>query len=392
MMDESVDRWKIAFITADDPLDRRVRSGTPYCMVRALEKHCGEVVCLGPVRPPEFAAGKALDALTRRILKRRYMYLSSAPLSRAYARVFARRLSKRPFDLVVAVKASTEIAYLKTDIPIVYISDATFELMLDKYPAFSGLLDISRREGERLEAMAIHRARLALYPSRWAALSAVEHYGADPDKVEVINSGANLEGLPSRDEALARSPGDRCRLLFVGVDWERKGGPIALEALRYLSESGLPVELTICGSDPPAAAHLEGVRVIPYLDKNDPGQSAELNRLYMDSDFLLLPTRAECFGIAQGEACAFGLPVISTEVGGVPDAIEHGKSGYLLPPEAGGKQYAELIRDIFHDEERYRELARAARDAFEQRLNWDRWAQRLKEVVRPILTEGRAPV
>ncbi len=106
--------------------------------------------------------------------------------------------------------------------------------------------------------------------------------------------------------------------------------------------------------------------VIPYLDKNDERQSLELEKLYQMSDFLFFPTRNDCYGIVVCEANAYGLPVIATDTGGVPDIVKEGENGFLLPYNAGGKEYAELIAKIYRDNQHYTELVRSSRAAFDK--------------------------
>jgi glycosyltransferase involved in cell wall biosynthesis len=121
--------------------------------------------------------------------------------------------------------------------------------------------------------------------------------------------------------------------------------------------------------------------IIPFLDKNDPKQAELLARLFLESDFLLLPTRYECYGVVFCEAAAFGLPVITTDTGGVSGVVREGENGHLLPGEAGGADYARLIAEIYRDDERYYQLVRQSRSVFEERLNWDVWAQTVKQLL-----------
>src|SRR5207245_1514583 len=130
-------------------------------------------------------------------------------------------------------------------------------------------------------------------------------------------------------------------------------------------------ELIVCGCTPPEGVAHERLKVIPFLDKNDDKQRKELEQLLMSADFLLLPTRAEAYGLVFCEASAFGLPVIATNTGGVPEIVREGENGFLLPYEARGDAYAEVIARVYHNDERYAELVRASRAAFEERLNWD---------------------
>ncbi|MCI0330821.1 MAG: glycosyltransferase family 4 protein [candidate division Zixibacteria bacterium] len=345
-----------------------------------MEKNVGEVVFLGPVRLKRKWLGKLANR-TARMFAKQYDYTHNTFMSKAYARSFARKLAGQNFDFIFAPAASTEIAFLETKLPILYSSDTTFELMVNYYPGFSRLLPYSIREGNFVERKAVNKAALLIYPTDWAARSAVEDYGADPKKVHVVPYGANLDEVPEREKVLQRKKSERCRLLFLGVNWERKGGPIAFETLSQLEKTGIPAELTVCGCTPPASFSHQKMRVIPFLDKNDPAQSRQLADLFWESDFLLLPTRYECYGVVFCEAAAFGLPVITTDTGGVSSVIRNGENGYMLPYEAGGADYARLIAEIYGDNTRYYELVRKSRQAFEERLNWDFWAQTVRRLI-----------
>jgi glycosyltransferase involved in cell wall biosynthesis len=133
------------------------------------------------------------------------------------------------------------------------------------------------------------------------------------------------------------------------------------------------------------------MRVIPFLNKNHAGDRDRLTQLYLHSDFFLLPTRLDCSPIVTCEACAFGLPVISTQTGGVPEIVRQGVNGYLLPMEARGAEYAEVIRKVYLDAARYQQMRKAARVEFETRLNWDAWGMKvatlLKQLAKPAVME-----
>ena len=198
----------------------------------------------------------------------------------------------------------------------------------------TGILSRAARENaERLERNTIARADLVLYPSEWAAESAVRDYGADPARVHVIPWGANLEEAPDRASVLGcRKPGP-CRLLFIGANWEEKGADIAIGTLAELRGRGVEAELVICGCTPPKPVTQDGLTIIPYLDKNDREQRKRLDQLYRDADFFLLPTRADCYGIVFCEAAAHGVPSIAPATGGVPCAIRDGETRHLVAAE-----------------------------------------------------------
>ncbi|MBD3367656.1 MAG: glycosyltransferase [Candidatus Eisenbacteria bacterium] len=375
---------RIAFLTTGDPRRRDFWSGTPYSMLHSLRRRCGEVVPLGPLRSVTREVVRACVGARNRLTRGRFDHTHSRVVARAYARAAGRRLSEGRYDIIVAPAASEAVAYLETDLPIVYLSDATFRLMVDYYPAFSSLTRASLSQGEEIERRAIERSCAVVHPTRWSARSVVEDYGADPSRVHVIPYGPNLDAIP--DAAVARRHStDVCRLLFIGVDWVRKGGDIALGTLRALRERGIPAELVIVGCAPPDDPDVPGVRLMGRLDKSSTRDVRVLDELFASSTFLLLPTRAECSGIVFAEASAYGLPSIANRTGGVPDVVLDGRNGFLLDPDAGPREYASLIGSVCGDAQEYQDLCRRARGEYETRLNWDAWARRTVAVLESCL-------
>lgn len=380
---------KIAFLTATDARDKSSRSGTLYYMAKALEKHCGDVYYLGPLNSRMEKLTRFFNNLSLAIFKKSYAYEHSLLLSWSYAGIIREKLKGEDFDVIFAPVASTELASLSTDIPIIYTADATFNLISNYYPDyFSGQLEISGKEGNLIEQSAIEKADLLLYPTSWAANSAVNDYKVDKSKVNIIPYGANMDYIPSREAALNRKRSDKCRLLFLGVEWERKGGEIAFETLLELEKSGVSAELIVCGTVPPDEFKHEDMKVIPFLDKNDREENKKLQNLFLKSDFLLLPSRTEAYGVVFCEANAYGLPAVTTDTGGIPGVIEEGKNGYMLPLDSRGDEYANLIRKLYEDEERYHQLVISSRETFEDKLNWDSWGRRVSVLIKQLLDDN----
>ncbi len=373
-MNDEYKRLRIAFLTSLDPYDRRSWSGTIYHVAQTLQRHCGDITFIGPIDcSKQKTIGKVRNRASELLLKKKVMFTHGTLIAKHCAKIAGQRLARQPFDVIVTPTGETEIAYLNTDIPIVLVTDSTYRIMHDYYPAFSNILESSFRELETVATRAIHKSSLLLYASRWAAQSAIEDYHADRDKVHVIPFGANFEQSPPKEILTERKQSDRCKLLFIGVKWERKGGDIAFETLLKLEEMGIPVELTVVGCVPPPQFSRRSMKVVPFLNKNDESQRKELEKLYLTSDFLLFPTRNECYGIVVCEANAFGLPVIAADTGGVSGVVTEGENGFLLPLSARGDKYAEIVAELYRDQQRYAELVRSSRAAFDDRLNWDVW-------------------
>jgi glycosyltransferase involved in cell wall biosynthesis len=88
------------------------------------------------------------------------------------------------------------------------------------------------------------------------------------------------------------------------------------------------------------------------------------------------------------EANAYGVPVISTDTGGVSGVVREGVNGYLLPRGAQSGQFAQLIWNIWSDEGRYMELRLSSRKQFEDILNWQSWLANASNVIEEIAAKN----
>ena len=132
------------------------------------------------------------------------------------------------------------------------------------------------------------------------------------------------------------------------------------------------------------------MKVIPFLNKNDEQQVREIEKLYASSDFLILPTRSEAYGVVFCEAGVYGLPIITAQTGGVPEVVIDGENGYVLPFEARGAEYAAVIAKLYRDDARYAQMVRSSRAAYDERLNWDTWAKTVHALLQEVtVTQGQ---
>ena len=383
-MSDSRRARRIAFATIGDARDVRFWSGTPFHMWRSLASQGHEVIPIGPLNAPILPLYKAYSRLCRTLGMRDPRPFYAKPVVAQYAADAASKIRSASPEIVFAPAGSIFAWNVPDGVPLVYASDATFRLADNYHPNCRNLSGAARGAMERLERDTIARADLLLYPSEWAAESAIRDYGADPARVHVIPWGANLDDPPDRDCVLrCRKPGP-CRLLLIGVNWKEKGADIAIETLAELRERGVEAELVICGCTPPKPVTQEGLTIIPYLDKNRPEQRDRLFQLYAEADFFLLPTRSDCYGIVFCEAAARGVPSIAPATGGVPYAIRDGETGILMPRRATKGDYATVIAEVFANPSRLARLKQSSRDAFEDRLNWQAWSRRVSQLIQSL--------
>ncbi|MGA2205513.1 MAG: glycosyltransferase family 4 protein [Terracidiphilus sp.] len=189
--------------------------------------------------------------------------------------------------------------------------------------------------------------------------------------------GANLSGDASEVDVaqrIANRPRDRCELLLLGVDWARKGCAVAVDVARELNRRGMPTTLTIAGCTPPSGMALpECVKIIGFVDKRTPAGMDRVKDLFVNSHFLILPSRAECYGIVFAEANAFGVPILASNVGGIPTVINEGKNGFMVPIQdqrAEVEEYCELVLRAMSTPDIYRRLGNSALEEYKTRLNW----------------------
>lgn len=251
----------------------------------------------------------------------------------AQARAIARL--PRP-DVIWTSVAEVAIPHLWSQVgplrrPMVLDLDGTVEQIEAMAPQYFGR---APRRGMRLRvATLLQRAmwsRTAMFApwSKWAA-DGLRQRGIDGSRIRILPPGVDLDAWRPVDRT--RPEGHRPRLLFVGGDWKRKGGDNLLDVFR--AEFARQCTLDVVTRDTVPAA--PGVTV-HRLEANSPG----LRELYRQADLFVLPTTAECFGIASVEAMASGLPVIMGDVGGARDIVEDGRSGWLIAPTREGLRTA----------------------------------------------------
>ena len=339
------------------------------------------------------ATSTSVDKLTRikklfysKALGQRYQYQREPWVAAGYADQIESRLS--PSVNCILSPGSIPIARIRSRIPTVFYTDATFAGMLGFYDDFSNLCAETIRNGHRLEQEALASCSLAIYSSDWAAKTAIENYSVDPRKVRVVPFGANIECNRTHEDIVKlihRRPKDVCRLLFLGVDWRRKGGPVALEIAERLNKAGLKTELHIAGlRQPPVDPLPDFVIDHGFISKSTPEGKARLEQLIAGSHFLVLLSKAEAYGLVLCEANSFGVPDIVSNVGGIPTIVRDEINGKLFPLETSAADHALYIANLFSDYDRYEELALSSFEEYQQRLNWDVAGRRLMALLNEL--------
>ena len=363
---------RIGFVCVEDATDVKSWSGTPFHILRNLREQNVEVELFTPLNR-DFGRRLVLSWALARI-QGSPASLDRYPLAlHSYARQISMKLRQHPVDVIFAT-SSIPVALLECSQPIVFWTDAVFHSMCDYYQgSFSNLSSSDVRRGEWQEEESLRRCAIAAYSSTWAAETAKEL--TEPAKIRVLPFGPNLSSQHTAEQiaALAQKKREhgprRCELLFVGMDWERKGGDTAIETARLLNQAGIVTRLRVVGAKPPQIP-ADFVEYLGVIDKNSQDGLRRLSDLYCEADFFILPTRAEASAIVFCEANSFGVPTISYATGGVPDYVRNQVSGVCLPPGSPASHFAENISQVLSTPGCYEKLSLGAFHEFKTRLNW----------------------
>ena len=243
--------------------------------------------------------------------------------------------------------------------------------------------DFDRRtlRGERwiaLERRLYARAAVVFTRSRHVSRSLVTQYERPPERVVCVGAGSNARVC--EEEATERRSGPP-RILFIGVDWKRKGGPELAEAFSRLRGRHPEARLTIVGCRP--RIDLPNVDVVGYC----PVESVHVH--YQRAAVFCLPVHREPFGIAFVEALHHGLPIVSTRVGAIPDLVQHGSNGFLI--EVGDvDELAATLDRLLSDPETRRKMGDRSRERARD-YTWPRVARKMADAVLEHLPEWKQP-
>lgn len=384
---------KAAYVTAYDSRKlqgRKEWSGLGYYIAQSLLKQSISLDFFGPLGEPIYFNWiyKFRKAYSKFVNQRVYLPNPDPWLLKNYAQQINQKLAESDADIVFSA-TSLPIAYLDCDRPMVFWADATFAGLHNFYWQYTNLDESVIRNWHYLEKLTLQKCSLAIYASDWAARSAIEVYGADPSKVKVVPFGANIDTEMSPEEicqAIEARPSTVCKFLFLGMDWNRKGGDTAYEVVKQLNASGINAELTIVGCSPPVEEPIpDFVKPLGFISKGTPEGRTRLQNLIMESHFLILPTLAECFGVVFCEANSLGVPCIARAVGGVPTAIRNGVNGQLFGRDAEISEYCDYILDIFCNYTKYKELALSSLNEYLTRLSWRVAGKTVRQFIDEIL-------
>ncbi len=350
----------MAVVSVGDPESRRTWSGIPAGVVGGL-RQIGVLV-----HPVNLALPRGLEeallvagaAPTRNLNDR-----EGSPLAMAVrARLARRRMPRGELDGVIQI-GNTFI--LPPGISYVTLDDMTLRQGVRGYPVFRGMSAGAIESWERRRAEIYSRARICAVATRWPAESFRDDYGIDPSRIAVVGFGANhTSDVVERDWSVPH-------FLFIGVQWERKGGPMLLRAFARVRELHPDATLDLVGRHPTISQ--PGVTGHGRLSPQSEHDRGVILGLLRRCTCFVMPSLIEPFGITYVEAGSAGMPSIGSAVGGAPEVIgEHG--GMVVDPGDEDALIAAMLE--LCDPVRAMQMGSAARERSDL-YTWPKVAERL---------------
>ncbi|MBW1619338.1 glycosyltransferase family 4 protein [Empedobacter falsenii] len=374
---------KIGFYSSSHLEDKKNWSGTMFKMYEQMISLDYEVERIPKLELSNQDKKKLdkIEKLYNQIFKRGYNRHLNIFSSKKIGKQIESYLKNKNFDVIFVPTYINDFAYVKTEIPIIYLNDANVGQLLNYYPAYSGFGVLSKLETKYIEKKFLKKSKVAIFPSEWASDFAVNQYNIEKNKVYTLKFGANII-VPNQLQK--KEQNNKFTFLFLAVDWERKRGGLVYESLKILHEKGYPINMKIIGCVP--SIDENWITIIPFLNKNSTEEFEQLQNHLFNSDFLFVPSKAECFGIVFCEAFGYGIPVISTNTGGIGTIVTDSYNGLLLAKNASAADYANAIEHLLNHPELISKMSNNARKKYEQELNWEKWGKDFERIIKKFIT------
>lgn len=321
-----------------------------------------DVNYIGPISPPSFIFEKIYSKLTRSIgLKGNFHFFSEKRLQRIKTLVSEKIL---PADYNFFFGQSPWIK-IENNMPYGVYMDADFLTYLEIYsnPEKFSKRDILRIA--KLEEIWLQKSSHIFIGSNWAWNMMCKHYDIEENKKVTVYTGGNIP-LPETDSFA----GDLI-FLFISLNFEKKGGPICIEAFKQIKTAYPISRLDIIGQRPPDKyLNNDGVNYMGFIDKNNPNDLERLQKALSKAFFLIHPTTMDTMGAVLLEAGYYGCPSIAPKSFGIPELIINNQTGVVVDTPFKAFDFVEPILFLIENKKDYLKMRKVAWEYTRNKLTW----------------------
>lgn len=365
---------KIGFAVAWDKKKDETWSGTPYSILNQLKTRY-EVVEYDLALPKiiKFLFSK-LSRIKKVITRDDFNNLSAKLMSRKFNKKMKKEKTKFPIITFCELRHSKNIdTYLYVDLTIDFLACmAASESNLLAYTPLPPEISQNNIQKKLIRTRRYYDNCSGMFTmSKWLCEYMKNSGNISPNKVHHVGGGSNID-VKNVDFSLKSG---KDKFLFVGRDFERKNGPLVIEAFKRVRERYNHVELYIAG---PVELSLyeslpEGVIFLGPL-KYD-----ELVFYYNLCDYFVMPSRFEAYGLVFAEALIYGLPCIGKDCYAMPEFISNGQNGYLIK-EDDPEELKQCMIDIIEHKEIVQNVMEN-QDEYINEYSWNTVVERIKKAI-----------
>lgn len=383
---------KIVFILQEDVRDKQTWSGVPYYLIRALKNEFETVHVISPI--PKYPVYKLADKLTKLLDisqkiftgKSKILFDYSNSILKYYGRYIDDELSKIQYDIALSTTVFP-FYFTKFKKPLVQITDGTPKLLFEHYYE-NRMSDSLLKRMEEISMKVVGKCSMVIASSRWCADSIISNYKVSGSKVKVLPFGANVEDGDIIPVKRIIDKDKNINFLFIGSDWKRKGGELTVRICDRLISGGHKIKLTVTGCHVPEQFRRDYIINILSLNKNKGDDKMKLNRLFEEAHFFILPSRADMSPIVLCDAAAYGIPVITRNVGGIAEIVKDNLTGIVLDQEADEEDYYRRISLLIENPALYKTMCIESKRRYGDVLNWNVFTDNLRSICENVSASG----
>ena len=292
------------------------------------------------------------------------------------------------YDLIITFEFFLVPFLKKTNNKVIHWNDANFQNLHNYYSGYSDFSTYSFKAAHNIQKQALDLSDIVIYSSEWAIKTAVSYYKIDERKLRIILFASNLKVSLNASEVnnvVNLRKQNIIKLLFIGVDWERKGGDYAVKVLNELNSKGYKSLLYIVGIEVnEELSKNQNIVQFGFINKTSLEGEKKMVELYKECSFFILPSQNDITPVVFSEANSFALPVISTNIGGIPSLIIKNINGdYFDISHFVEKSTNFIIKNLPASYE-YVQLCNSSFLHYQNNMSWDQIAIKFKKILKDL--------
>ena len=325
---------------------------------------------VGPINPTVNFSDKLISKIKRSIgLKSKFSFFSNNRLNSIKNQV-EKQKTKSDYDFYFG--QTPWIDCENSGHYGVYL-DADFQTYLNIFSKPESFYDLDIKRIKQKEEKWLQKAKDIFVGSQWAWEEMLKDYDLKEEQKVVVYTGGNVE-LPDFDGYK-----NEYNLVFISLNFEKKGGHICVEVFNKLKIKFPKVTLTIIGEKPPdKILKIEGIIYAGLLRKTNKLEFEKFKRILSTAFLLIHPTKMDTMGAVLIEAGYFGCPSIAPKSFGIPELVLDEKTGFVVSLPFDYNSFVKKIELLIEDKNRYLIMRKNAWTYTRTKLTWEHIGLKLK--------------